>query len=166
MSNEKKSKKKLIVIIVVIAVVVIVIAALVLGMGNKTKKFQKTEGATYTAVETAYGDLQYPDTNEKDLKVDNNTGDKTDDADYENMVFKYKNGDKEVVLFTICYNSNEGIPIGKYKNSGVTVSVILSDLAEITDWSQEEQDKVCAMQEGVNDIIANLHDEKNFEPAE
>jgi len=163
--SEKKKFNRTPYLVIGLVVIVAVLAA-VIFLGNRPEKtdFQKQEGSEFMSIETAYGTLEYPDARKDNLVIREDDGENKEEP--EKVEFMYTGNDEEVVLFTVYYNQDKGIPLGQYKDTKTTVSVELSDLEEIKDWDQEKQDLVCEMQEGVNDMIAGLHEDDNFVPAE
>lgn len=68
-------------------------------------------------------------------------------------------GEHEAVeLFTLCFGGEEGIPFGSVSTpeGDVDVLVQMSSLSFDDSWSEDEQNIIYAMREGINDLLAAL----------
>lgn len=105
-------------------------------------------------IETQYGSLYYPAEWEDALETSETLEDETD-----SVVFAVTADDQEYTLFIIMICDAEGDSVGTVTDdSGQTRNVFIdiSELPDLSDLSEEEQDQLYAMQEAVNVLIENL----------
>ena len=105
-------------------------------------------------IETRYGKLLYPEIWKDAVAVE-----QVDEGDVTTVIFKTDVDDREVVLFQVVLNDSNQDVVGQISDeSGDAhdVGIILDDLGDLTDLDASEQDKLYAMQEDVNYLIANL----------
>lgn len=113
------------------------------------------EDSSLMAIETKYGDLSYPAKWEDSLA--------TTESEKNNIFFvnfSAKIGEQEYNVFTVMICGEEGDSVGTITDkSGTTrnVFVDIPELSELTGLSEEDQNLLYAMQEGVNVLIENLH---------
>lgn len=67
-------------------------------------------------------------------------------------------------LFTLCFNQDGEIPIGtlNYNGQNVIICAEMNELEFDENWSREETDTLCAMQESVNFIVEYLEQNPDF----
>lgn len=105
-------------------------------------------------IETQYGSLYYPAEWEDALETSETLEDETD-----SVVFAVTADDQEYTLFIVMICDAEGDSVGAVTDdSGQTRNVFIdiSELPDLSDLSEEEQDQLYAMQEAVNVLIENL----------
>ena len=105
-------------------------------------------------IETQYGSLYYPAEWEDALETSETLEDETD-----SVVFAVTADDQEYTLFIVMICDAEGDSVGTVTDdSGQTRNVFIdiSELPDLSDLSEEEQDQLYAMQEAVNVLIENL----------
>lgn len=126
------------------------------GTSDKSGQSAKTEESELMKVNTKYGDLYYPEQWEKNLKVEQ----KTDEKDKsEKIVFKAKVKGKNYTLFTVAIGKGKGEPAGTViDKSGKEhkVYVHAEEIKNMKGLSKEEQNRIYAMKEGLNDMLDNL----------
>lgn len=99
------------------------------------------------AIETSVVTLYYPTKWQDKVTVD-----VKDDA----VTFSAEDNE----LFKIIFTKDDGIPLGEY--AGTPISVLVSDI-DGSSMSEEEFEELCAMQEDYNVILKNLMRDKDFE---
>ena len=105
-------------------------------------------------IETQYGSLYYPAEWEDALETSETLENETD-----SVVFAVTADDQEYTLFIVMICDAEGDSVGAVTDdSGQTRNVFIdiSELPDLSDLSEEEQDQLYAMQEAVNVLIENL----------
>lgn len=195
MKKKSNTRKLLIVLIVVFSVLLAALLGLafVLGRGNQVEppetnptteipqeettlptetEAQETEAPTVAettepedvTINTKFGDHTYPGVWANHVRTE------VTESDIGGYVTYYgKINDKEEVLFTIYYGkgSPNSQKIGTMKVDGLslTVSLEMHDFQPDDTWTQEEIDAICAMQEGLNDVIEHLKQDPGFSAA-
>lgn len=183
-----KKKSRFPWIIVAIPVVALAIFAVILLQAKQPKKQEtvkntvapvsqatQTEAAT-EAVETTeeeelvppveiatpYCTLYYPGQWQEGLRTEI-VGDEFDCA----VCFYGTVVGEEQLLYTIHFGGAEGIPVGIYETADGVMMDITVEMAEIEigkNWSQEETDYLCAMQESMNYVLNRMKRDASFTP--
>lgn len=114
------------------------------------------------AIETPYGNLYYPDKWVDSLRYSKNETDNGVAFEFYGTV----NGREELIYIIIFgYETDNSFPVGTISGDGfenVQISVELSDFIPDSNWSQDDADTMCAMQESVNYITEKLKENPNF----
>lgn len=113
------------------------------------------EMAADMAIDTPYGELHYPSEWAESLRIE--VGEKN--GVYSVAFYSSVNGNTPVHLFTIAYNSSEGVFLRTIKApSGETVEirVIIVELAFDSGWDESEKSTAYAMQEDINYLIGKI----------
>ena len=141
-----KNKKNLIVIIAVVAVLVAVAGILLAGRGG-------TKGEVPDIlVKTSFGELRYPGVWKDRIRIERAEGQQG-----ECVSFTAVTASGEAKLFDILFGEGDGIYIGTVEaNNGTPVYMVLYNLENAEDWSQEDQFAYYAMQEEVNYVIGHM----------
>lgn len=193
MKKKSNTRKLLIVLIVVFSVLLVALLGLafVLGRGNQdvpeetnptteipqAETTQPTEAPETEApteaettvpedvtITTKFGDHVYPG-----VWADHVRTEITEAAIGGHVTYYGKINDKEEALFTIYYGkgspSSQKIGTMKVDGLSLTVSVEMHDFQPDDTWTQEEIDAICAMQEGMNDVIEHLKQDPGFSAA-
>lgn len=116
---------------------------------------EPSEKAELMDIETAYGTLSYP-AEWKDSLV---TNESQDDDGLLSVTFSAKLDEQEYSLFKIMICGEEGDSVGTIKDAEGTVRnvfVELFELSDLSDLSEDAQNQLYAMQEGVNTLISEL----------
>lgn len=171
---EKNLKKKNIVLIImfcmILAVAVTIIAVIDINSKNEDERKKETESIVphleeridsveAYAIETKYCNLYYPAKWKEQLAVEIFEGDI-----YTVKFYGKIEGKGKQPIFDITFNAQEGFDIGhlKVKDDKVSISVVLAELEIGQDWSDDEVETLCVMQEEVNYLISMLEKEKSF----
>lgn len=123
----------------------------------------QTTEALPIAIETPYCTLYYPAQWAEGLRTEV-SGEEFDMA----VSFYGTVAQEEYLLFTLYFGGAEGFPVGVLEiQDGVMLDVTLdiTDLEMNDSWNQEETDRICAMQEAMNDVLNYLEMEEKFVPA-
>ena len=182
-SQKGKLSKGTVVLLVVIAIflVIIVIQAVMLAGRKPVSEGSHLDDPAYAIgadntdptvqenvsgepLDTRYIDLVYPD----DLKGKMNVT----VEDLENgvvIVFTGNISGMELELFTITMSkeSGEGFLMGvlKHETEGELQVTMQMNEQDALDWTEEEYAEINALQERVNDIIAQFYDDPRFSPS-
>lgn len=123
--------------------------------GSESKDTEE-EKVNTMIVETQYGDLFYPQQYQDFVSVD-------EKIEGENLTITFKTTieDIEYPLFDIMINEEEGDSVGTLEDDhgkvrNVYVEIINTDVPEL---SEDDQNQIYAMQEGVNVLVDHLNDE-------
>lgn len=133
---------------------------------NGTGAMQGTDESEYPplVIETPYCDLYYPGQWADSLRVEI-TG-----TEPEAIVSFYGTvAQEEQLLFRLYFCGAEGFPVGAIETENGMMMDVTVEIAELTlkdSWSDEETDRICAMQEGMNTVMDGLKKLPNFTPAE
>lgn len=91
---------------------------------------------------------------------------RTEDGMYKLSFSTYFSG-KKAELFTLMMGESdtaEGFPLGMLKeDSGTTYIFIAMNEQDSSEWSPEDYGKLCSMQERVNDLIMQFHEDERFD---
>lgn len=183
MKLNNKKKKQLFLLEVVIIVVFIIIAVVMFGKTNQNKNNgdnqngeadstmvtpdengeqfmpEEPEGI---ALETDYISLTYPEELDKDVKVK-----ESKKKDVVKITFSAKELDK-LELFTIILSKSEqeGTRLGILEDPDEGDIIVTMDMnaQNAEDWTDEEFEKINALQERVNDIIIQFFEDPRFVP--
>lgn len=83
------------------------------------------------------------------------------------VTFRTKVSERDVVLFSVILGPDEadGYLLGYLKDGEEMINVYaaVNDMPA-EDWSEEEYQEICAMQERVNDIIVQFYEDERFVP--
>ena len=169
-ARKREQKMILIVIISVLLLVVGGIALLLFGgkdneisgsndKNGNTKKENVTETVASFEIETKYCMLYYPETWKEQIEIKY-----SEEAGYKVEFYGKVEGKETQHLFNICFNSDDGDLLGYFDRDEqvVNVSVERIDLTFGTDWTQEEQDQIYAMQEEMNFVIDMLDKDESY----
>lgn len=181
----KKKKRNILPVIVVLGcVIVLVVAGMILIQAKRPEQetvavpattvakqetvtaevLQTTETEPpMVAIETPYCTLYYPEQWADNLRTEI-TGEEFDMA----VGFYGTVAQEEYLLFTLYFGGAEGFPAGVLEiQDGVMLDVTLdiADLEMNDSWNQEETERICAMQEAMNDVLSYLEMEEKFVPA-
>ena len=114
-------------------------------------------------VQTNYFTFEYPA--EWENKVEEV---RSEDGENTTVTFKTKISGKEVVLFSVTFGPDEveGYLLGQLKEDEKMINVytVVNEMPA-EDWSEEEYNEICSLQERVNDIIMQVFDDERFIPA-
>lgn len=122
---------------------------------SMTAESESSEKVELMDIETAYGTLSYP-AEWKDSLV---TNESKDDDGLLSITFSAKLDEQEYSLFKVMICEEDGDSVGIIKDADGTarnVFVELFDLSDISDLSEDAQNQLYAMQEGVNTLIGEL----------
>lgn len=164
-----KNTKKLIIILILL--VLIGIGLIFIIDNNKSKETngyvkvsalsdedkEKLDNAI--EVETKYCTLYYPSEFKEVLEVKY-----SDETGYKAEFYGKVKGKENVHLFDICFNSDDGDLLGylEYDEENVNMSFAINELEFDDNWKQEDIDKMYAMQEEVNFVLAALGTNENY----
>lgn len=113
-------------------------------------------------VQTDYFTFQYP--KEWENKVEET---RTEDGENCIVTFRTVISNQEIVLFSVVLGPDdaEGYLLGQLNNGEETINVYtaVNDMPA-EDWSQEEYDEICSLQERINEIIMQFHEDDRFVP--
>lgn len=111
-------------------------------------------------IETDYVRLYYPQKWEDNLETE-----VVEDEGYVVEFYGKVEGKERQKIFEVIFNGDADIVIGTVENNGenIYVGFNLTDLELGDDWTDEEADVICAMQEDVNYLIGMLEREAGFE---
>lgn len=183
MKLNKKRKKQIFLLEVVIIVVFIIIAVVMFGKMNQDKNSDGDQSGEVDstmvtpdengeqflpeepegiALETDYISLTYPEELDEDVKVK-----ESKKKDVVKITFSAKELDK-LELFTIILSKSEqeGTRLGVLEDPEEGDIIVTMDMNEqnAQDWSDEEFEKINALQERVNDIIIQFFEDPRFVP--
>ena len=105
-------------------------------------------------IKTEYGTLSYPAEYKDSL-----TTNETNEDGFLTVTFNADVEGQSYTLFNIMINSEEGDSVGTITSDDGTVRNVLADITELTDisgLSEDDQNQLYAMQEGLNVLIENL----------
>lgn len=169
-----KKRKRIILILILFVVIIAAIVATVFLLGKNENikpagtnsvESQETEVSVYydgdTCIQTEYITLHMPEQWSDCLRVVQRKMDDSLEYDF------YCNipGKEEMKLFAINFNNAGEYHYGKITTENgedIHISLTAADLAFDDDWSAEEIDEVCAMQESSNYLMEQLRKEKIF----
>ena len=125
------------------------------ALNNEEKK--KLDNAI--EVETEYCTLYYPSEYKENLEVEY-----SDNSGYKAGFYGKVDGKEAVHLFDICFNSDEGSLLGylDFDKEAVNMSFEVNELSFDDSWKQKDIDKMYAMQEEVNFVLAALGTNDNY----
>lgn len=111
-------------------------------------------------IETDYVRLYYPQKWEDNLETE-----VVEDEGYVVEFYGKVEGKERQKIFEVIFNGDADIVIGTVENNGenIYVGFNLTDLELGDDWTDEEADIICAMQEDVNYLMGMLEREAGFE---
>ena len=112
------------------------------------------EDNSLMTIETKYGTLSYPAKWKDSLLTL-----ESEENNFFSVTFSTKVDDKEYSLFKVMICAEEGDSVGTIKDKDrITrnVFVDIPELSDISELSEENQNQLYAMQEGVNVLIENL----------
>ena len=159
-------------------VIIVLILLVVIGIGlifiiDNNKKIETNDYVKVSAlsdedkekldnaieIKTDYCTLYYPSIYKEDLEVkySNDTG-------YKAEFYGKVKGKEEVHLFDICFNSDDGDLLGylEYDEENINMSFEVNELSFDDSWKQKNIDKMYAMQEEVNFVLAALGTNENY----
>jgi hypothetical protein len=181
MGIQKKTRLALILLCCVLAAVLVALVCVVIGMDNKEKpEDRETSSAVASTVPvkklvveqmdeqgdmviltTNYGVIKYPYAFSDLIHIETETFDYHAQMDFSAQI----NG-KVVRLYTLLFNSGEGIPVGTLQVDGVDYSVTAL-LHEIDDSvSDENRITFFAAQETFNEVVTSLGENEGFTTAQ
>ena len=160
---KETNKKTYIAIIVVLAVALAAALAYIIASqlpGRNAEKPDKPAGTESAqpgqtfGIETEYGFLPYPEQWKDHLKADKR-------MEGENLVVDLSTEAEgnTIPLFTVTIGEIDDAPVGTLTdpNGKVrTVYLTVHDLPDLSSYDEETQDRIFAMQEALNDMIAGL----------
>lgn len=114
------------------------------------------------AVETGYKTIYYPREWENKVEVlDSTVGDAC------TVSFQTKVSGRDVLLFSIVMSpaQEDGYLLGSLKQDDAQIRVysVMNEMPP-QDWSEEAYSEICTLQERVNDIIIQFHEDERFVP--
>lgn len=115
---------------------------------------QTEEAPELMEIKTEYGTLSYPAEYKDSL-----TTNETNEDDFLTVTFNADVEGQSYTLFNIMINSEEGDSVGTITSDDGTVRNVFADITELTDisgLSEDDQNQLYAMQEGLNVLIENL----------
>ena len=167
--EDKKKVNPLLLPVIVLSVLVVVLTAALLWPSD-TEEPAELPGETTTstpagalAVETPYATLHYPAQWAGNVRAEV----QKDTLGAQVHFYGSVNG-RETWIFTVGFGGGEGTPVGIYQTRegyGLDVTVEYSLLDLNSSWSTEEIDALCAMQEGVNQLLELLEEDPGFTAA-
>ncbi len=114
-------------------------------------------------VQTDYFTFEYPKEWENKVKEV-----RTQEGNNCVVSFRTDISGQDVLLFSVILGSDEsdGFLLGKL-NDGDNVVYVYTAVNDMPadDWSEEEYDEICSMQERINEIIAQFYDDARFVPS-
>lgn len=136
----------------------------------KTENTEETVVPTTTepevppiSIETPYCTLYYPGQWAEGLETEI-TGEEFDTT----VSFYGTVSEEKHLLFSLYFGGAEGFPVGVLETKDGVMLDVTMEIAELelnSRWSQEETDRLCAMQEALNDVLGYLGAEPSFVPA-
>ena len=131
---------------------------------NENEFIQATEPEELgVAVDNDYMTFYYPKEWEGNIEEIRETVGK-------NMVVSFRTviSEKEVVLFSVIMGpeASEGYLVGQLEDAkagAINVYTIVNE-QNPDEWSAEDYDTICSLQERVNDIIVQFHEDERFAP--
>ena len=121
---------------------------------NSTEEQQTEEKQELMQIDTEYGTLSYP-TEWKDALSTS----ESNENGFLTITFTANVGGQTYTLFNVMINSKEGDSVGTIKADDGTVRNVFTEIKELPDisgLSEEDQNQLYAMQEGINVLIENL----------
>lgn len=153
--------KKIVVAIVLAVIVVLLGGVLLMGISNDKDKeipFYTTDEEVFL-IETPYCDLSYPAKWKEELKTE-----EIENGNSYTIKFHAAVDGQNITLFDVCFNGEEGTPVGTFKENGETVQVnIVNYEPDFSMYSEEQQNKLYEMVDAVNVVISKLIEDNNLE---
>lgn len=150
------------------------ILTLLAGCGSKSEETNPVDDFVWVtapeetlgiAVDNAYMTFYYPQ--EWEGKVE-----EIREEAGENITVTFQTGisGKDVVLFSVVLGSGvveDGYLLGQLKDPQAGTINVYSVMNELMpeDWTEEEYNEICALQERVNDIIVQFYEDERFVPS-
>lgn len=174
MSEPKKGNRSLLVIIVVLLVVIAVLVVMLFGSGDgeMNEPPAYTDGGTGeetmitenpgVPVENPYMTYYCPADLEDAVTVRQTTGENRHEA-----IFVADISGQELELFSVILGTaaeETGFELGVLEDASlgtVHVTLVMNE-QQAEDWSEEDFNRINALQERINDIIAQFHEDPRF----
>lgn len=135
---------------------------------EKVKNEQPTEEVVLeeNKIQTAYGELTY-----SEMWTDRVWYELREDGSNVQIVFHGEFGEVQAQLFALCYGAvpEEAALMGTLTAEDGTVtdvSVVMYPIIPEEDWPEDEVNELYALQESVNDLLMQLHEDPAFTPAQ
>lgn len=171
--KQARRRENRIILIVIVCILALIIGGITLIFGDKGKnkdtELEKTDKNTEITndqeeidsfeIETEHCTLYYPLTWAEQIEVEF-----SEEAGYKVEFWGNVDGKEAKHLFNICFNSDDGDLLGYFEREDevVNVSVERIDLDFDSDWTEEEQNQIYAMQEEMNYVIDMLNKDENY----
>ena len=126
----------------------------------ETEASVQTNEIAMEEIETPYCTLKYPADLYEYLKIDEKSVN-----DVEINTFYAVIDDEYIELFTVYFGDDEkGESLGFIAKDGmdVPVSISVSEIIKSDSWTDEKFDRICTMQEAVNDVIQSITTDDNY----
>lgn len=170
--KQARRRENKIIFIAVVCILIVLIGGfiLVLGKADKEKMWEankedknvqsmnEQEEINSFEIETKYCTLYYPEIWKEQIEINF-----SDEVGYKVEFYGNVDGKESKHLFNICFNSDDGDLLGYFDSEEVVnVSVERIDLEFDSDWTDEEQTQIYAMQEEMNFVVDMLDKEENY----
>ena len=141
-------------------VLTLLCGTILVGCGIQNKKYEEKidseeqETITYEVVETTHGNLQFPDSLKKDFIIE-----QTEDGENLIVSFKSEINEEKYQLFDITIGELEQEAHGTITDAtGTTrnIYIVMYDVSSLSKLTEDEKDKLYALQEEINTIISFL----------
>lgn len=172
LKKEEKRRNPLLIPVILLSIAVVMLAILLLWTREKSEKDDQQQSSENTSVstetqipdvgiETPYGTLYYPGEWEGNMRIENVEKDSSYSVNFYGNV-----NEREELLYTVWFGESgeNAFPVGTIKVNGqeISVSMEMSDFVPDESWSTDDSDKICAMQETLNDVLEKIQKLPDF----